>query len=112
MIPLAYIQAWRAHAPWPDLRQVEQDLTICRALCDLFSASAHRRPAHHAQAHRARPGGGEVMSPATLDIVLLEPHDAACACCCKGRPERSQCSMQAITLPNGKQLFFLQGETR
>ena len=38
MIPLAYIQAWRAHAPWPDLRQVEQDLIICRALCDLFSA--------------------------------------------------------------------------
>lgn len=40
MIPLAYIQAWRAHAPWPDLRQVEQDLIICRALCDLFSAPA------------------------------------------------------------------------
>ena len=38
MIPLAYIQAWRARAPWPDLRQVEQDLIICRALCDLFSA--------------------------------------------------------------------------
>ena len=40
MIPLAYIQAWRAHAPWPDLRQIEQDLIICRALCDLFSAPA------------------------------------------------------------------------
>ena len=40
MIPLAYIQAWRATAPWPDLRQVEQDLIICRALCDLFSAAA------------------------------------------------------------------------
>src|SRR3989338_10370281 len=40
MIPLAYVQAWRAHAPWPDLRQVEQDLIICRALCDLFSAPA------------------------------------------------------------------------
>jgi hypothetical protein len=40
MIPLAYIQAWRAHAPWLDLRQVEQDLIICRALCDLFSAPA------------------------------------------------------------------------
>ena len=38
MIPLAYIQAWRAKAPWPDMRQVEQDLIICRALCDLFSA--------------------------------------------------------------------------
>ena len=39
MIPRAYIQAWSAKAPWPDLRQVEQDLIICRALCDLFNAS-------------------------------------------------------------------------
>lgn len=38
MIPLAFIQGWSQHAPWPDLRQVEQDLLICRALCDLFSA--------------------------------------------------------------------------
>lgn len=37
MIPLAHIQQWTAHAPWPDLRQVEQDLIICRAMCDLFS---------------------------------------------------------------------------
>lgn len=27
-------------APWPDPRQVEQDLIICRALCDLFNAPA------------------------------------------------------------------------
>lgn len=40
MIPRAYIQAWSAKAPWPDLRQVEQDLIICRALCDLFNAPA------------------------------------------------------------------------
>lgn len=38
MIPLAYIQAWRNHAPWADLRQVEQDLIISRALCDIFTA--------------------------------------------------------------------------
>ena len=37
MIPIAYLQAWSAHAPWPDPRQVEQDLIICRALCDLFN---------------------------------------------------------------------------
>ncbi len=42
MIPRAYIQAWSAKAPWPDLRQVEQDLIICRALCDLFNAPALR----------------------------------------------------------------------
>ena len=34
MIPNAFIQAWRSSAPWPDARQVEQDLIICRALCD------------------------------------------------------------------------------
>ena len=38
MIPIAHLQAWTARAPWPDLRQVEQDLVICRALCDLFSS--------------------------------------------------------------------------
>lgn len=40
MIPSAYLQEWTAKAPWPDPRQVEQDLPICRALCDLFNASA------------------------------------------------------------------------
>jgi predicted nucleotidyltransferase component of viral defense system len=39
LIPRAYLQEWSTQAPWPDLRQVEQDLIICRALCDLFSAS-------------------------------------------------------------------------
>lgn len=38
MIPRAFLQEWTAHAPWPDPRQVEQDLIICRALCDLFSS--------------------------------------------------------------------------
>jgi predicted nucleotidyltransferase component of viral defense system len=38
LIPSSYIQAWSAKAPWPDSRQVEQDLIICRALCDLFNA--------------------------------------------------------------------------
>lgn len=40
MIPLAFIQAWSQQAPWPDLRQVEQDLIISRALCDLFASPA------------------------------------------------------------------------
>ncbi len=40
MIPLAFLQAWSAEAPWPDSRQVEQDLIICRALSDLFSLPA------------------------------------------------------------------------
>jgi predicted nucleotidyltransferase component of viral defense system len=40
LIPNAYMQAWSATAPWPDPRQIEQDLIICRALCDLFNAPA------------------------------------------------------------------------
>lgn len=40
MIPVSYLQEWSARVPWPDLRQIEQDLIICRALCDLFSAPA------------------------------------------------------------------------
>jgi predicted nucleotidyltransferase component of viral defense system len=42
LIPRAYLRAWSAEAPWPDLRQVEQDLIICRALCDLFNVDALR----------------------------------------------------------------------
>ena len=38
MIPTSFIQAWSEKAPWPDARQIEQDLIICRALCDLFNA--------------------------------------------------------------------------
>lgn len=40
MIPTAYLQEWSIKAPWPDSRQVEQDLIICRALCDLFNSPA------------------------------------------------------------------------
>lgn len=35
-----FLRAWRTRAPWPDLRQVERDLIICRALCDLCNAPA------------------------------------------------------------------------
>lgn len=38
MIPSSHIQAWSLKAPWPNPVQVEQDLIICRALCDLFNA--------------------------------------------------------------------------
>jgi predicted nucleotidyltransferase component of viral defense system len=38
MIPASYLQEWSTHAPWPDFRQVEQDLVISRALCELFSS--------------------------------------------------------------------------
>jgi predicted nucleotidyltransferase component of viral defense system len=37
LIPSAYIQEWSTRTPWPDARQVEQDLIISRVLCDLFN---------------------------------------------------------------------------
>ncbi len=40
MIPTSYIQEWSSKAPWPDSRQIEQDLIISRALCDLFNSPA------------------------------------------------------------------------
>lgn len=40
MIPTSYLQEWSSQASWPDLQQVEQDLIICRSLCDLFNAPA------------------------------------------------------------------------
>lgn len=40
MIPTAFVQQWRKQAPWPQLQQVEQDLIISRALCDIFSEPA------------------------------------------------------------------------
>lgn len=33
-----FIQAWSVKTPWPDSRQVEQDLIISCALCDIFNA--------------------------------------------------------------------------
>ena len=32
MIPTSYIQEWSTKAPWPDARQIEQDLIISPAL--------------------------------------------------------------------------------
>ena len=40
MIPAAFIQEWTAKAPWPDSRLVEQDLIMCRAICDVFNSPA------------------------------------------------------------------------
>jgi hypothetical protein len=37
MIPAAHLQQWAATAPWPERRQVEQDLVISRVLVDLFT---------------------------------------------------------------------------
>ena len=47
MIPRDYITEWRAHAPWVQDIQVEQDLVISRALIELFS----RKPIAEAHYH-------------------------------------------------------------
>ena len=36
MIPKMNIVAWSRTAPWPEDRQVEQDLVVCRALVEIF----------------------------------------------------------------------------
>jgi hypothetical protein len=37
VIPRDFVTAWRAHAPWVQDVQVEQDLVISRALIEIFS---------------------------------------------------------------------------
>ena len=37
MIPLAAITEWMNNVPWTDMKQVEQDLIICRALVEIYS---------------------------------------------------------------------------
>jgi hypothetical protein len=36
MIPMMNIVAWSNVVPWVDMRQVEQDLIISRAIVDIF----------------------------------------------------------------------------
>ena len=36
MIPRAFIDAWRSHAPWRSDAQVEQDLIVCRVVTEIF----------------------------------------------------------------------------
>ncbi len=37
MIPRANIVEWSDRAPWPSPSQIEQDLLICRTLCEIFN---------------------------------------------------------------------------
>lgn len=37
MIPKPEIAQWKAHAPWNEFGQIEQDLIISRALVAIFS---------------------------------------------------------------------------
>ena len=37
MIPTSYITEWSEKAPWGMNHQIEQDLIICRALCEIYN---------------------------------------------------------------------------
>lgn len=37
MIPASYITEWSEKAPWGMNQQIEQDLIICRALCEIYN---------------------------------------------------------------------------
>lgn len=80
MIPRDYITEWRAHAPWVQDIQVEQDLVICRgAHRHLLSSASERRarvPRRHSpiqassqtgrplfRGHRSRTGQGRGRRP-------------------------------------------------
>jgi len=36
MIPRAYITEWSSVVPWKTDEQIEQDLIICRSLCEIY----------------------------------------------------------------------------
>jgi hypothetical protein len=91
VIPRAYIHAWSARTPWRASRQVEQDLIIGRALCDIF-----REPF---LADRLAFRGGTAIHKRLLrqplryseDIDLVQrraepigPRSMPCATCCRG----------------------------
>jgi hypothetical protein len=46
MIPMMNIIAWSASAPWAEIRQVEQDLIISRALIELFGEATRQDGTH------------------------------------------------------------------
>jgi hypothetical protein len=63
MIPMMNIIAWSHRAPWPEMRQVEQDLIISRAIVAIFSDEHLRR--------QLRFRGGTALNK------LYFPHSAA-----------------------------------
>ena len=39
MILQRYITQWQEQAPWPDMEQIEHDLVLSRAICELYSST-------------------------------------------------------------------------
>ena len=67
MIPMMNIIAWSASAPWAEIRQVEQDLTISRALIELFGDPM--------LAHELRLRGGTALHKLLLPRPLRYSED-------------------------------------
>ena len=57
MIPMMNIIAWSHRAPWPEMRQVEQDLIISRAIVAIFSDEQCPDPSPEAFIFASRRGG-------------------------------------------------------
>ena len=74
MIPASFIQEWSNQVPWPYSRQVEQDLIITRALCDLSNSPAlEGKPVSRAVAEQRMLK--KLNRSLTEDIALLLPAD-------------------------------------
>jgi predicted nucleotidyltransferase component of viral defense system len=67
MIPAMNITAWAAVAPWAELRQIEQDLIISRALVELFRDDFLRR--------ELRFRGGTALNKIHFPAPLRYPED-------------------------------------
>ena len=67
MIPMMNIIAWSASAPWAEIRQVEQDLIISRALIELFGDPM--------LAHELRLRGGTALHKLLLPRPLRYSED-------------------------------------
>jgi predicted nucleotidyltransferase component of viral defense system len=77
MIPKEAIIEWRQSAPWLDMHTIEQDLIICRALCDIYSDE-------YLASHLAFRGGTALhklyLSPQPrysedIDMVQIQPEN-------------------------------------
>ena len=100
MIPRAYIDAWRSHAPWRSDAKVEQDLIVCRSLVAVFQHPVLSRQLvfrggtalHKLYFHPARRYSEDI------DLIQLEAgpigpiFDALCATLepLLGKPQRKQ----------------------
>ena len=67
MIPRAYLQSWRRHAPWPDLRQVEQDLLERQPCAPLLRVQRALKPF----AQSDEPGEESLIFSTSLELAQV-----------------------------------------